>query len=142
MILHFLLRKNKKSKVATTLMKMIVNRGAKIITQTLELVESSSDEVPWNGVSVTLFKEKEIWFILDLKANTYTVKTQFWKSHHCKENLYFLNIIFGIFLFSYMKWTNPLLKRGAPSQSIVRWTIADICAYLYILKRIERFGVY
>ena len=52
--------KQKKSKVATTLIKMIVNRGATIITQTLESVESSSDVLPWNGVSVTLLKENEI----------------------------------------------------------------------------------
>ena len=40
-----------------------------------------------------------------------------------------------------MTSANPLLKRGAPSYFIVRWTIADICAYLYILKRIGLFEV-
>ena len=91
MILHFLFRKNKKSKVATTLMKMIVNRGATIITQTWESVVSSSEEVPWNGVTVTLLKENEIWLILNLKVNT--VKTQFGKNHQYKENLCFLYYI-------------------------------------------------
>lgn len=91
MILHFLLRKNKNSKVATTLIKMIVNRGATITTQTLESVASSSDEEPWNEVSITLLKENEIWLILDLKVNT--VKTKFGKSHQYKENLCFLYYI-------------------------------------------------
>ena len=132
MILHFLLRKYKKSKVAKTLIKMIVNRGATITTQALESMASSSDEEPWNGVSVTLFKEKEIWFILDLKANTYTVKTQFWKSHHCKENLYFLNIIFGIFLFWYM--TSTILNSREAQLVILQsggllQIFAHICIY-------------
>ena len=62
--------------MAITLMGMIVDRGATILTQTLESVASSSDEDPWNGISVKLLKENKIWFNLDLKANAYSVKTQ------------------------------------------------------------------
>ena len=62
--------------MANTLMGMIVDRGATILTQTLESVASSSDEDPWNGISVKLLKENKIGFNLDLKANAYSVKTQ------------------------------------------------------------------
>ena len=62
--------------MATTLMGMIIGKGATILTQTLESVASSSDEDPWNGISVKLLKENEIGLILDLKANAYSIKAQ------------------------------------------------------------------
>ena len=53
--------------MARTLIQMIVNRGANISTQTLESLARSSDEVHWIGILVTLFKENNMWLIIDLK---------------------------------------------------------------------------
>ena len=110
---------------------MIVNTGATIITQTLESVESSSDEVPWNGVSVTLIKENEIWLILDSKASTLSVKNQFWKkSHHCKENLYFFILYLAFFCSDTWRQQTPhwrgahqvILQSGGQLQICIYWS--------------------
>lgn len=63
--------------MASTQIKMVVNRGATISTQTLESLARSSDEVPWIGISVTLLKENNIWLIIDLKRMHPALKHNF-----------------------------------------------------------------
>ena len=83
--------------MADTLMAMIVNRGATILTQTLETMASSSDEDPWNGISVKLLKENEIGFILDLTPKTYSVKKKM-KNINART-IYVFSTIVGFFCF-------------------------------------------
>ena len=81
--------------MTSTLIKMIVKRGATISTQTLESLARSSDEVHWIGILVTLLKENNIWLIiLWFKTNTHGYKTQF--SQHSSKILKMTSTIFSL----------------------------------------------
>ena len=101
---------------------MIVNRGATIITQTLELVESSSDEVSWNGVSVTLLKENKIWLILDLKQKHTALKHNFEKNPSLQgKSILILYYIWHVSVLIH-DVNKCLFKRSAPSYPSVHYT--------------------